>query len=81
VVVAVNLDRERDAADAFLARYPAPFPVAFDPSGKSAEAYHVSGMPSTFLVASDGTVLMSHAGFDDKSAALFEDRIARALTP
>jgi cytochrome c biogenesis protein CcmG/thiol:disulfide interchange protein DsbE len=81
VVVAVNLDKDRAAAEGFLARYPAPFRVGFDPQGKTAEAYRVNGMPSTYLVGSEGTVLLSHAGFDDKSAAMFEDRIARLLTP
>jgi thiol-disulfide isomerase/thioredoxin len=81
VVVAVNLDRERSAADAFLEKFPAPFRVAFDPGGATAEAYHVQGMPSTFLVGPDGTVLLSHAGYDDKSAAAFEAQIRKVLTP
>jgi len=81
VVVAVNLDKTRAAADGFLAKYPAPFRVAFDPSGATAEAYHVKGMPTTYLVGEDGRIVSSHVGFDDKSAAELEVAIARTLTP
>jgi cytochrome c biogenesis protein CcmG/thiol:disulfide interchange protein DsbE len=81
VIVAVNLDKTREAADGFLAKYPASFRVAFDASGETAEAYHVKGMPTTYLVGEDGRVISSHVGFDDKSAAALEAQIARALTP
>jgi peroxiredoxin len=78
-IVAVNLDKTRDLADGFLEKHPAPFTVAFDPSGTTAEAFHVSGMPSTFLIGRDGTILESHVGFDPKKTAAFEARIAEAL--
>jgi thiol-disulfide isomerase/thioredoxin len=80
-VVAVNVDKERASADEFLARFRVPFTVAFDPDGETAAAFHVRGMPTTFLVAKDGTIVLSHAGFDDKSAAAFEAQIERMLTP
>lgn len=78
-IVAVNLDKTRDLADAFLEKHPAAFNVAFDPSGTVAKAYHVSGMPSSFLIGRDGTILESHVGFDPKKAAAFEARIEEAL--
>lgn len=80
-VVAVNVDKERPPAEAFLARFATPFIVAFDPDGATAEAFHVRGMPTTFLLDKDGTIVASHAGFDDKSAATFEAKIERLLTP
>jgi len=80
-VVAVNLDKTRDAADAFLAKLPAPFAVAFDPDGRTAEAFHVSAMPSSFLVGRDGAVIESHTGFDPKRAAIIEKRVAEACAP
>lgn len=78
-VVAINLDKSRAAADAFLMKNPAPFTIAFDPDGKTAEAYHVAAMPSTYLVGADGTLLYTHRGFDPKEADLFEQRIQAAL--
>jgi cytochrome c biogenesis protein CcmG/thiol:disulfide interchange protein DsbE len=77
-VVAVNLDKTRDAADAFLEKLPAPFAIAYDPDGKAAAAFHVSAMPSSFLVGRDGTVLEAHTGFDPKRAAAIEKLVAEA---
>lgn len=81
VVIAVNLDKDRALADAFLSDHPAGFRVAFDPSGRTAEAYKVSAMPTSFLIGRDGTVLMRHAGFDARRTADVERRIVEALRP
>jgi cytochrome c biogenesis protein CcmG/thiol:disulfide interchange protein DsbE len=77
-VVAINLDKQREDADAFLSQYPAPFIVAFDPAGKTPEAYHVSAMPTTFVIGRDGTILEAHAGFDPKKTAPLENLIQEA---
>lgn len=81
VVIAVNLDKDRALADAFLVEHPAGFRVAFDPSGRTAEAYKVSAMPTSFLIGRDGTVLLRHAGFDARRTADVERRIVEALRP
>jgi len=78
-IVAVNLDKDREFADNFLAEVPALFTVAFDPSGKIAERYKVKAMPTTFLISADGRVLATHTGFDAKHASDFEAQIAEAL--
>ena len=80
-VVAINLDQDRKAADAFLAKYPAPFHVAFDPQGKTAEAFHIEVMPTSFLVGRDGRVLERHSGFNPKKSLEVEERIAKELAP
>jgi cytochrome c biogenesis protein CcmG/thiol:disulfide interchange protein DsbE len=79
VIVAINLDKNRDAADSFLEDYPAPFVVAFDPSGKTAEAFDVSAMPSSYLISPTGTILYSQAGFDPKETGKIEALIKEAL--
>jgi len=79
VIVAINLDKDRKAADEFLARYPAPFTVAFDPSGKTAKAFQVWGMPTSYLVGPTGAILSTHAGFDPKRTAMIESQIQKAL--
>ena len=79
-IVAINLDKDRDKADAFLQEFSAPFTVAFDPNGKTAEAYGVKAMPTSFLIAPDGKLLETHAGFDAKRAALLEKKIAGMLS-
>lgn len=77
-VVAVNLDKERGPAEAFLARYPVPFAVAFDPGGATAERYGVRAMPTSVLVGRDGKVLLVHAGFDPRTAGAYERSIEEA---
>jgi peroxiredoxin len=77
--VAVDLDKEQPLADEFLDRFPAPFTVAFDPEGKSAEVFKVAAMPTTFLISRDGHILAKHAGYDSKQAASFENQIEEAL--
>ena len=80
-IVAINLDKEREAAEQFLAELKPPFTIAFDPAGKSAEAFHVKAMPSSFLVDSTGVIVYSHAGFDPKKTATLEAMIQKACTP
>ena len=78
-IVAVNLDKDREFANTFLAEIPASFTVAFDPSGKTAESYDVKAMPTTYLISPDGKVLATHTGFDAKHTSEFEARIAEAI--
>jgi thiol-disulfide isomerase/thioredoxin len=81
VVIGVNVDKNLDAADAFLAKHPASFTVAYDPAGRVAEAFGVQGMPSTFLVGRDGAIRVRHIGFDPKKTAPFESSIQEACAP
>ena len=78
-IVAVNLDRNRAAAERFLARLPAPFEVVFDPEGVQAERFGVSGMPHSFLIARDGRLLSNHIGFLTGEQAPREAAIVAAL--
>ena len=80
-VVAINLDKGRDAAERFLAEHPASFTIAFDPAGKTAEAYGVAAMPTSFLIDRDGTIVHTHVGFDPKKTAAIEALITEKLEP
>ncbi|MEO8360249.1 MAG: TlpA disulfide reductase family protein [Vicinamibacteria bacterium] len=79
VIVAVNVDKDRADANQFVARQSPPFVVAYDPAGKTADAFHVEGMPSSFLIGPDGNIIYSHVGFDMKDAAKLEAQIKKAL--
>lgn len=81
VVLAVDLDKKRELADAFLQKIPAPFLVAFDPSGKTAEAYKVRAMPTTFLISPEGKILHAQAGFQAKGDEALEALIRKGCTP
>ena len=79
VVVAINLDKSRESADAFLRELSPSFIVAFDPAGKTAEAYNVATMPSSYLVGRDGRVVYSHAGFDARDTETLEKKIKETI--
>lgn len=81
VIVAIDLDKDRKAADAFLSRHTSPFLVAYDPAGKSAEAFEVGAMPSSYLIGPQGTVLHTMSGFDEDKARQTEALIQKALVP
>lgn len=78
-IVAINVDKSRKSAEEFLDKHPAPFVVAYDPSGKTAKAYHVWGMPTSYLIGPDRSILFSRSGFDPKHAKDVEAMIASAV--
>ena len=78
-ILAVNLDKDRKLADEFLKNMDVNFMVAFDESGKSAAAYKLKGMPSSYLIGRDGKVYASHIGFREKDKAQLEQAIKKLL--
>lgn len=63
VVIAVNVDHNRELADAFLQNNHAEFKIVYDPSGKIAKQYAFRDMPTSFLIGKDGRVRYLHSGF------------------
>jgi thiol-disulfide isomerase/thioredoxin len=63
VIVTVNVDRTRKAADRFLEQLDSELPVIFDPEGEIAEAYQLETMPSSYIYGRDGTLRATHMGF------------------
>jgi len=80
-VVAIDVDKSRDLAEPFLQEFPSPFVVAFDPEGKTAEKFHVSAMPSSFVIDRQGKIVYAHRGFDPKKTDEIEKHIQEALAP
>ena len=78
-VVAVNLDKSREPIDEFLAKTPAEFTIAYDPSGGAATNYKVTGMPSSYLIDRSGQLQTAHLGFRDKDKVEIEDKIKELL--
>jgi cytochrome c biogenesis protein CcmG/thiol:disulfide interchange protein DsbE len=79
VVLAVNLDQDRQLAAAFLDKTPAQFRVEFDPAGTVARQFDVQAMPTSFLIDRGGKIRVRHAGFKDKHRAEREQQIAQLL--
>ena len=79
MVIAVNLDKDKALMQRFLNTYPAGFIVAHDPDGKSAEKFHVKGMPSSYLISPEGEIMYSHIGFREKDKPMLEEHIKSIL--
>jgi hypothetical protein len=78
-IIAINLDKERAAADGFLAETPAQFALRFDPDGKLAKQFEVQAMPSSYVLDSSGTVVARHFGFKLADTEEYEQQIQAAL--
>ena len=79
VILAVNLDKERAAADAFLEEVPARFEILFDPDGTLAREYGVEAMPSSFVFDREGALLTQHLGFKVRKQDEYETVLVSAL--
>jgi thiol-disulfide isomerase/thioredoxin len=80
VVIAVNVDRNRSAADAWLAeRLPErTLTLAHDPEGGFLARCGAAGMPAVYVVDRDGVVRFAEAGYAlDRIAAI--ERAAEAV--
>ena len=74
-VAFLGVDRQdaRDDALRFLDRTGVTYPSGYDPDGKLDAPYRLRGMPTTVVVAANGTVV------DHVSGPMSEDRLERVL--
>ena len=79
VIVAVNMDQEREDVEKFLAKYPADFVIAYDPNGEVATKYNVVGMPSSYLINRNGELSLTHLGFREKDKDPLQSAIEKLL--
>ncbi|HTU67661.1 MAG TPA: TlpA disulfide reductase family protein [Steroidobacteraceae bacterium] len=80
VIVGVNVDAERAAADRFLHQVPVDFELVFDPEGSLATRFGVKGMPSTFVFDRDGKLVDTHLGFRATQKTAREESLQRLLS-
>jgi peroxiredoxin len=63
-LLAVNVEKDNAAgARKWLEETPVTFPVLFDPNNQVTKLYKVQTMPSTVMVARDGTMRFIHHGY------------------
>jgi thiol-disulfide isomerase/thioredoxin len=62
-VIAVDLDRDRHAADEFLTANRGALTVVYDPKGEIARQFNFRDMPTAILIGRDGKVRHVHSGF------------------
>ena len=78
-IIAVNLDTSRKDAEEFLKQMPANFDVAFDKSGKTAEAYNLKAMPSSFLIDRKGRLVHKSLGYRVQEKKIVEKKIQKLV--
>lgn len=61
-VVGVNFQQEKPQVKKFADANKITFPVAMDVDGKTADAYNVPGLPTTFFIGMDGNLAGYHEG-------------------
>ena len=83
VVLAVNVDRDRTAADAWLAEHlpAAHVRLAHDPEGLFLARCGASGMPVAYVVDRDGIVRFAEAGYGLDRVTAIERAVEGLLTP
>lgn len=78
-VLAVNIDKVRSKAARMSSALRLSFPVLLDPAGKVSGLYSIRSMPTTYVVARDGTVRHIHWGFGPDEPARYEAEIRKLL--
>jgi len=78
-IIAVNLDTDRNDAEKFLKQMPAKFEIAFDKSGKTAEAYNLKAMPSSFLIDRKGRLVHKSLGYRVEEKKIVEKKIQKLV--
>ena len=63
-LLAINEDREREKADAYLKSKPVSFPVLMDNEGAVSKELGVKALPTTILVGQDGKVIQVVEGME-----------------
>jgi len=79
VVIGVNLDDNKQAADDFLRQVPAKFTIAYDPNGVTPGKYQVEVMPTSYLIDRSGKLVDKHRGFKKSQRADMESKISTLL--
>lgn len=80
VFIGVNMDADRELANAFLRAYPARFRIIHDPDGMLAREYDVVAMPSSYVFGRDGKLVTRHLGFKVKRQDEYEATIVELLS-
>ena len=79
VVIAVNVDHDRDLAAEFLQSNYARFKIVYDPNGAIAEKYDFKDMPTSILIGRDGNIRYVHNGFYPNKEGMYASHISTLL--
>ncbi len=80
-ILAISIDDDRGAAEAYATNAKLPFPVLLDPDSTAAGAYSVEAIPSMFVIDSNGTVVEGDTGMDMAMDVRLAMRLGIDLNP
>jgi peroxiredoxin len=63
-LLAISIDDDRAAAEAYAAEARMPFPVLLDLKGTASDAFGVNSIPTLFVIDESGKVTYGHTGYD-----------------
>lgn len=69
VILAINIDKKRENADAFLVKQipiPQKMMILLDPESKVVSSYGARAMPTSFIIDKSGIIKYVHLGFREK---------------
>jgi len=78
-VVTINLDSEQEPMMKFLDHVPADFTIYHDASGRTAEAFKLPGMPTSYIIDRNGKPVSRHIGFYSDKTREIEAEIEKLL--
>lgn len=64
-VIAVNVDAKLSDALRFLKKFPIDYPILLDSAYTMAQIYEVQGLPTAYLIDTEGKVIYKHLGFKE----------------
>lgn len=74
-ILAINMGEDEDTIFVFTADYPADFPLLLDRDGEVIAQWPVKGLPTTYVVAPDGTIAFRAIGGREWDEAGFLEQI------
>jgi peroxiredoxin len=78
-LLAVNVEDNPVGAKKWLEETPVSFPVLFDPKSEVSKLYNVNAMPTTVLVARDGTLRFIHHGYKPGYEGEYQNQVRGLL--
>ena len=79
VLYAVNQGESKAIIKRFLDKEKLKVTVALDPDHKTGNSYNVEGIPSTIVIAKDGTIQAIHSGFSDDLGSTLESQLTAII--
>jgi thiol-disulfide isomerase/thioredoxin len=77
-VVGLSVDQQAERVPGFIKNFGINYPVVVDGTGRLSQEYGgITGIPTTFLLGKDGSVLGKWVGYNSKE--VFEEAIRKAL--